>query len=60
MDGETGELLFRDRLQRSALFRGTQNDPITAFFDLSDSIAADVLAILKSRTREDIRFLFKK
>jgi hypothetical protein len=60
MDGATGELLFRDRLQRSALFRGTQNDPITAFFDLSETIAPDVLAIVKSRTREDVRFVFKK
>jgi len=60
MDGKTGELLFRDRLQRSALFRGSQNDPITAFYDLSESIAPDMLAIVKPRTREDVRFVFKK
>jgi hypothetical protein len=60
MDGATGDLLFRDRLQRSALFRGTQNDPITAFFDLSESIAPDVVAIVRPRTREDVRFVFKK
>ena len=60
MDGKTGELLFRDRLQREALYRGTQNDPITAFYELSDSIAPDVLAIVKARTREDVRFVFKK
>jgi hypothetical protein len=59
-DGRTGELLFRDRLQRESLFRGTQNDPITAFYDLSDSIAPDLLAIVKPRTREDVRFVFKK
>jgi hypothetical protein len=60
MDGATGALLFRDRLQRDAVFRGTQNDPITAFYELSDSIAPDVLAIVRPRTRKDIRFVFKK
>lgn len=60
MDGRTGELLFRDRLQRSSVFRGSQNDPITAFYDLSDSIAPDLLAIVKPRVREDVRFVFKK
>lgn len=60
MDGETGELLFRDRLQRSARFLGTQNDPITAFYELSDSVAPDLLAIVRPRTREDVRFVFKK
>ena len=60
MDGRTGGLLFRDRLQRSAVFRGTQNDPITAFYELSESIAPDVLAIVKPRTREDVRFVFKR
>ena len=60
MDGKTGELLFRDRVQRSAVFRGTQNDPITAFYELCESIAPDVLAIVRPRTREDVRFVFKK
>ena len=60
MDGATGELLFRDGLQRSVLYRGTQNDPITAFYDLSETIAPDVLAIVRPRTREDIRFVYKK
>ncbi len=60
MDGTTGELLFRDRLERSVLFRGTQNDPITAFYELSDTIAPDVLAIVRPRTREDVRFVYKK
>ena len=49
-----------DRLQRDAVYRGTQNDPITAFYELSESIAPDVLAIVKPRTREDVRFVFKK
>jgi hypothetical protein len=60
MDGKTGELLLQDRVQRSAVFRGTQNDPISAFYELSESIAPDVLAIIKPRTRQDVRFVFKK
>jgi len=60
MDGRNGELLHRDRIQRSSVFRGTQNDPITAFYDLSDSIAPDLLAIVKPRVREDVRFVYKK
>jgi hypothetical protein len=60
MDGATGELRFRDRLQRSAVFRGTRNDPITAFFELSESMAPDVLAIVKQRTRRDLRLIFRR
>ena len=59
MDGASGTLRFQDRLQRAAVYRGAQNDPITAFYELSESIAADVLAIVKARTREDIRVIFK-
>jgi hypothetical protein len=58
-DGPTGELLFRDRLQRSAVFQGSMNDPITAFFDLSDTIAEEVLAIVTTRLRLDSRAVFK-
>jgi len=60
MDGATGELRFRDHITRAATFQGTQNDPITAFFDLSDSIAPDVLAIVKPRTRQGIRIIFRR
>jgi hypothetical protein len=59
MDGASGALLFRDRLQRATVYRGSQNDPISAFFELSESIAEDVLAIVKPRTREDVRIIFK-
>lgn len=59
MDGAAGTLRFRDRLQRGATFRGQQNDPITAFFDLSETIAADVLAVVNPSVREDTRFIFK-
>lgn len=59
LDGNTGEVVYRDRLQRSAIYRGTQNDPITAFYDLSESLAGDVMAIVEPRTREDVRIIFK-
>ena len=59
IDGLTGEPLFRDRFQRSAIIRGSQNDPITTFFDLSDTIASEVLAIVTTRVRADTRAVFK-
>jgi hypothetical protein len=59
MDGNSGALRFRDRLQRSAVYRGSQNDPISAFFQLSESLAPDLMAIVKSRSREDPRIVFK-
>lgn len=59
IDGATGELLFREQLQRKALFRGAQNDPITAFYELSESIAEDVLAVVTTRSRKDTRVIFK-
>jgi hypothetical protein len=57
--GGDGALLFRDRLRRQAVFRGTANDPISAFYELGNSIAGDVLSVVASRTRTDQRFLFK-
>ncbi len=60
IDGKTGTLMFRDRLQRAVIFQGTMNDPINAFYSISDSIAADVLAVVVGRTRADTRLIFKK
>lgn len=60
IDGKTGSLLFRDRLQRAVVFQGIQNDPISAFYALSDSIASDVLAVVSMRIRQDTRLIFKK
>jgi len=60
MDGPTGELLYRDRLRRSLVFRGQMNDPITAFYELNESIASDVLAVVKSRRRQESRFIFRR
>ncbi len=59
IEGATGELLFREQVQRKALFRGAQNDPITAFYELSESIAEDVLAVVTTRSRKDTRVIFK-
>ncbi len=57
--GEDGSLLFRDRVQRQAIFRGKANDPISAFYELGNSIAGDVLSIVAPRIRTDQRLLFK-
>ena len=57
--GTDGSLLFRDRLRRKAVFRGSANDPISAFYELGNSIAGDVLSVVASRTRMDQRLLFK-
>ena len=59
LDGHSGALRFRDRLARSAIFRGQANDPITAFYQLSEAVAGDVLAVVAPRTREEIRILFR-
>jgi hypothetical protein len=57
--GADGSLLFRDRLRRQAIFRGTANDPISAFYELGNSLAGDVLSVIASRVRTDQRLLFK-
>jgi hypothetical protein len=57
--GSDGSLLFHDRLRRQAVFRGTANDPISAFYELGNSIAGDVVSVIASRTMTDIRLLFK-
>jgi hypothetical protein len=58
-DGATGSLLFRDQLQRSAVYRGLANDPITAFYELGETIAGDVLAVVAPRNRDDTRMIFR-
>jgi tetratricopeptide repeat protein len=59
MNGADGALLFRDKLRRQAFFRGSANDPISAFYQLGDSITGDVLSVIAPRTRTDVRLLFK-
>ena len=57
--GSDGSLLFRDRMRRQAFFRGAANDPISAFYELGNSIVGDVLSVVAPRTRPEPRFLFK-
>jgi len=59
IDGATRALLFRDRMKRAVIFRGEMNDPITAFYELSESIAGDVLAVVAPRRRIEPRVVFK-
>lgn len=56
----TGELRFRDRFQRGAVYQGRANDPLTAFYELSGTIAGDVLSVVAPRTRTDQRFIFRR
>jgi hypothetical protein len=59
VEGPTGAVLFRDRIERSVAFRGQLNDPIAAFYELSDAIALDVLAVVAPRRRVEPRLIFK-
>ena len=59
LSGTTGELLHRDRFRRDAIYGGLSNDPITAFYDLSETIAGDVLSVIAQRLRTDVRYVFK-
>jgi len=59
LDGASGALRFRDRLQRAATYRGAQNDPLTAFFQLNEALAPDLLAIVEPRIREEPRIVFR-
>jgi hypothetical protein len=57
--GSDGALLFRDRTQRQAVYRGAANDPISAFYELGNAAAGDVLAVVAPRNLPDVRLLFK-
>jgi len=59
IDGATGELKFRDRLERSSSYPGTSNDSLTAFYGLVESITKDVLAVVSPRVREDVRLVYR-
>jgi hypothetical protein len=60
IDGASGTLLFRDRMRQSAIFQGSQNDPITAFYELTGAMAGDILGVVTSRTRTEARTIFKR
>lgn len=59
IDGGTGRLLFRDQMRRAMVFRGDMNDPVTAFYELNEAIAGDVLAIVAPRRRNESRVIYK-
>jgi hypothetical protein len=60
IDGATGTLLHRDRMRRNVVYRGTMNDPIHAFYELSESIGDDILAVVTTRTRIEMRTIFRR
>ena len=60
MDGATGALLHRDRLRRAVVFEGSQNDPLTAFFEMSQSLSRDLLAVVTPQARAETRVLFRR
>jgi hypothetical protein len=60
IDGSTGQPLHRDRLQRSVVFRGQMNDPIHAFYEISEAIGTDVLAIVTTGRRQESRTIFRR
>jgi len=59
IDGASGEVLFHDHLRRSSVYQGSQNDPITAFYELAESLTPDLLAAIKPRIQTDTRVIFR-
>lgn len=60
LDGKIGGLLHHDRFHRQLRFRGEMNDPITAFHELCEAIAEDVVSVVRTRNRRDVRTVFSK
>lgn len=58
-DGRSGELLYRDAVRKSIVYTGLNNDPVTAFFDISESLSRDVLAVVTAQRRTEYRFIFR-
>jgi hypothetical protein len=59
IDGKSGEIRYRDTITRKMVFQGLSNDPLGAFFGLSESLASDVLSVLSYRVREEERVIFR-
>ncbi len=60
LDGATGALLNRDRVRRGVTFRGLMNDPIHAFYEIGESIGAEVMSAVVARIRTETRTIFRK
>jgi hypothetical protein len=58
-DGKTGELLYRDEVKRKVRYQGGQNDILTAFFEMSELIAGDILSVVSTRYRSEQRTIFE-
>lgn len=59
LDGKSGEVLYRDRLSKKVTYTGVNNDPLAAFFDISQSLADDVLSMISPRRKIDERIIYK-
>jgi hypothetical protein len=60
VDGSTGKPLHRDRLRRQVRFRGLHNDPLHAFYELSESLGDDIISVVSTRMRAESRVIFKR
>ncbi len=59
MNGRDGSLMLRDQFRRKIRYNGSQNDPITAFYEVTDSLTGDVLAIVNTRRLPSARYIFR-
>jgi len=59
LDGKTGEILHRDTLSKKVTYVGVNNDPLAAFFEISESLADEVLSMISPRRRIDERIIYK-
>ncbi len=56
--GETGELLYEQRLSEEAVFDGTGHDGLTALHQLTERSSPEVLGVLMPRQKTETRYLF--
>ena len=56
--GETGELSYEDTYNEEALIEGDGVDHLQLFHVLMGRLEPEILGILKSRRRQEIRYLF--
>lgn len=56
--GETGELLYEQRLSEEAVFDGTGHDGLTALLQLTERSSPEVLGVLMPRQKTETRYLF--
>jgi hypothetical protein len=58
--GETGELLYEQRLTEEAIYGGRGNDPLSILHHLADRSSAEVIGVLMPRKKTETRFLFDR